>query len=501
MGKMKLILDGRAVKRVKRAYDGITRRMYEHRIYIVAAVFIASSAFFFAQFFTLHNWDMLVRIMNAGYLFHGGTYFENQRAIPESVVIGALSFLLGGYAVYGFILLSALLFFFSLKEFSKSFNVDYLLLILLAMNPFVLFYGIKNGSEMMMLSFLILFISCLKTRNPAAGVFFSLAFLSKYDALYFLPLFVFMLDFKTLRALKKLLISLGLAILTLVPYLIYNLLTYRNLVFTFASSFLQNGYSVAIGAAAIANKYLFYGPYELLVLVPLVLLFVSINRQKRAIAFKQRRNIALLLSASVIGSIIYYSASGLYSQDLGYFRFFMPVLLLLALLASLFLRKEDLIPLAAFSFVSFLIAVMMLYSFMPAAYSEQHDSLVGISAFKGLYGTTMCTVQSNDWVYLDYYGLSATYIRNSSFYMYPIVSFGPVNTSLPLLSRTGGVYIYGSHSCAYTPPIDFPNGVNYDIALSRQNDSIACYWLFDTHVRFTPGLDACIALNDAFAGI
>lgn len=118
--------------------------VYTNRKYLILAYLIISIIFFFLQFKILNNWDMLVRILNSNYLFHGGSYFENQRALLESFTIGLLSFVFGAYAVYAFIALFTAIFFVAVYFFCKAFKIEYILVLGILLNPFFLFYAIKT---------------------------------------------------------------------------------------------------------------------------------------------------------------------------------------------------------------------------------------------------------------------------------------------------------------------------------------------------------------------
>ena len=96
---------------LQKKFDSITAFLYKYRYYIVTAYFVLSVIFFFVQFDLLKNWDMLVRILDSNYLFHNGGYFEPQRALLESFLIGLLSFVFGGYSVFAFIVFFTFMFF------------------------------------------------------------------------------------------------------------------------------------------------------------------------------------------------------------------------------------------------------------------------------------------------------------------------------------------------------------------------------------------------------
>lgn len=251
--------------------------LYKYRYYIIASYLVLSVLFFFIQFDLLKNWDMLVRILNSNYLFHNGDYFENQRALLESFIIGIFSFVFGKYSVYAFIAFFTVIFFISVYIFSKAFKLEYVILLGILLNPFFLFYSIKNGSELPMYSFLILLISFIKLKKPIAGVFMALAFVSKYDSILFLPMALFLIDKKLIPSVKRILIFAGIALLALLPFFLYNIILYHDFLFTFFMSLHEN--SPSLTSTGISNaKYTYQGFYELISLIPLVVLILVFKR-------------------------------------------------------------------------------------------------------------------------------------------------------------------------------------------------------------------------------
>ena len=209
----------------------------EHAVEIIS--FLSLSVFSSLVFYFLMNWDMIVRILNARHMFNGGYYYEPMRAVLESFVIGLFSFISPVYAVYIFIFFVSAVFLVSVRYFSRAFKLDFAFLFMFLLSPFVLFYGIKNGSDLLVISFLILYIAMIMRDKPAlSGVFLALAFVSKSYALLFSPLLLFFLWGKKRRDVVKLLISLAAAATALVPYFIYNLLEYGNLFYSVGLSYL-----------------------------------------------------------------------------------------------------------------------------------------------------------------------------------------------------------------------------------------------------------------------
>ena len=480
-------------KKAARKFERINDFLYKYRKYLVVAYLVLSIVFFIIQFNAINNWDMLVRVLNGNYLFHNGQYFENQRALLESTVIGLLAFVFGNYAIYAFLALFSVIFFAALFVFSRAFNVEYVLLLGIVLNPFFLYYGIKNGSEIPLYAFLILFISMIKLKKPVAGMFFALAFVSKYDAAMFLPLALFLIDKKILESLKRIGLFVGILLVSLTPFFAYNLMLYHNPLFTFESAFAQNGAQDLIsGVASISNAY--GGFLELIIFAPIIMFILLFNKNVLKEIKQRKRELALLAVAAAIGLLIYLMASGLYVNGLGYFRFFLGPTLFLSLLSALFLKRWALLFTLLFFAISILLAYNLLYSQQFGAPAIQTEVSSAKSLLYAAYNTTNCTVQSNNWVFLDYYGISATYIRGTNYSQYPIMNFGMLKGNYTLIGQSDNIYLYSygtpTNHCIHTPITDFKDGVNYDITASRADNTIGCYLAYNKLSSMLL-LDAC----------
>lgn len=478
------------IRDIKRVEQWISKN--EKRILI--AYFAALLTFFFVQFYFLRNWDMLVRILNANYLFHNGFYFENQRALLESSIIGVFSFVLGKYAVYAMIATGELLLFFSLKRFSKIFSINFLILVLAFFNPYTISYVVNSGSEIFLIAFLLLFISSVKNRDYMAGPFFALAFLSKYDAIFFLPIILFYFNRNILDSIKRILVAIVLALGTLIPFFLYNLYSFGNFIYTFALTYL---YTSNVGRLPSFN---FTGFAELSVIAVLIVIGVFFGNKKldtkRLTGLLKSKNILILAVCAAIAIFTYVDANGFFANNLGVFRFFLLPLAFLTLLVLAIFKDVTYLPFVLFGIVSIVLASVILYYQISSAFPMQ-DAYNALSVVESVYNTTNCTVASPIWVYLDYAGLPAmSYLPNGNSSA-PILSFSPVNTTLPLLKQQYGFYLYGNSYCSYSKvQTNFLTMENSRLAYANEtllkND--ACGWLFGE--KNTLGLySACNSVN------
>jgi hypothetical protein len=462
---------------LKEASDFISK----NRLYFLIGYFAVSAVLFSLQFDLLRNWDMLTRILNANYMFHNGFYFEPERALLESFVVGVLSFVMGAYAVYGFMVIGAALLVFALSRFAKAFSVDQIILIALFLNPFFLIYGAMNGSEIFVLAFLVLYLAELKNKSYLAGVFLALAFVSKYYALYFAVMLLFMFWGGDMRkSIMAFFGNVGTFLLVLIPFFAYNAVNYGNIIYTFALSYLNFGIE-----AGRLPYFVYTGLLSLFLPAALLILVFSARWKSAARAIKDNSYLAALLAVVfAIGVYLYYSANGLMVGGLDTYRWAIVALSFSMIFVATFLKKKDIPAVICLSAVFFIIAfaaVIMEYQPLSASLLSA-QSAVGV--FQSLYNTTNCTVYSNNWIPLDYYGLPASAMPSfqSPYDGHPIVSFGPADTSFPLLYNKSNIYVYGNISyCNF-------NRVNVDFILrengilQHENKSLlttdACAWLF-----------------------
>ncbi|MGC8516734.1 MAG: hypothetical protein ACP5MT_02460 [Candidatus Acidifodinimicrobium sp.] len=492
-------MENRKLKRAANANERlslISKALYRYRTYIILAYFLLLVLFFSLQFNLLQNWDMIVRVLNANYLFHNGFYFENQRALLESFVIGLLSYPLGGYAVYGFLAVATILLMYALYGFSKAFKIEFLILMLAFFNPLTVMYIAKNGSEIFLISFLLLYLAAIKRRRYSAGLFLALAFLSKYDALYFSPLLLFLiLNGRVSDSIKRILVSIAVFLVSLIPYFVYNLLTYGNAIYTFALSYL---YYLNVGALPSFN---YTGLIELLIPLALAMFIFSSKKNRWEFSRKAKRlkfELSLLSASFIIGLYTYFAANGFFLNNLGVYRFALLPTSLLSVIILLFSNKEDLLKIFIFSALSMILAFYLLASSIPA-YSPLSIAYEAKSLFVSLYNTTNCTVMSNDWVYLDYAGLPASPILPTPGYNdTPIISLGVTNTSLPLIKSKGNIYLYGYGYCR-EHKVQYNFLTDYNAILKSRNATLIpddpCDWLFNEKLKSNMLLEICEKLT------
>lgn len=478
------------------------------RKYIIIEVLSFLSLFIFSAlvFNYIKNWDMLVRILNARHMFFNGYYYEPMRAILESFVIGMFSFISQPYAVYMFIFFVSAVFFISVYCLSKTLKLDFPFLFLFLLSPFVFFYGIKNGSDLLVVSFLIIYIvAILKDKPILAGVFLSLAFVSKSYALLFSPLLLFFLWNRNVRGVLKLIVSLVFAVLALIPYFIYNFLAYGNFLYSLGLSYLYfhifSAYvSLGLSIGHIMNIPLI-GFVEILLPAALLVFFFVYDRKHFIERIrKHKMEYSIITAACLLSFLAYFSVANMLAiTGLSIFRFMLPLSIFTYILAFSFFKDKQMKFVYVFFAVSFLIAILLLYSSISSALHISY-ARSAVSLFTSVYNASSCTVSSNEWVYLDYLGLNAVPPPSSyANYSGAILDFGSINTTLPLLKSEGHIYLYGYSKCAYYPSLNESRA--YYVINEEKIPNNACYWLFGINPESALGYNGCIELNNAFHSV
>ncbi|MCL4396842.1 hypothetical protein M1494_00655 [Candidatus Parvarchaeota archaeon] len=478
------------------------------RKYIIIEVLSFLSLFIFSVlvFNYLKNWDMFVRILNARHIFFNGYYYEPMRALFESFVIGVFMFVSKSYAVYIFIFFVSVVFFIAVYSLSKALKLNFPFLFLFTLSPFVLFYGIKNGSDLLVIAFLLIYITAiLKDKPILAGVFLSLAFVSKSYALLFSPLLLFFLWNRNLKGVLKLLVSVVFAALALIPYFIYNFLAYGNFLYSIGLSYLyfhifSSYISLSLSISHIMNIPLI-GFIELLLPAALLVFFFIYDRKHFIEKIKKHeKEYAMITVACILSFLTYFSVANLLAiTGLSIFRFMLPLSIFMYILAFSFFTEKHMKLVYVFFALSFLIALILLYSSSLYAFHLSYASSA-VSLFTSVYNSSSCTVSSNEWVYLDYLGLNAVPPLSSYVnYTGVILNFGPVNTTLPLVKNSGNIYLYGYSKCGYYPSLNESRA--YYVMEEEGIPNNACYWLFGINPKLGFGYDSCISINNAFYGV
>ncbi len=195
-------------------------------------IYILVTIFFIYQHTLGIGWDFASYILNAKYFFSNGNYFEWLRPPLTSFLIGIFSIFTWKLAPYFYIIFLTTLHFYSSLSLAKKFNINSNIYYIISLSPFFLINGITEGTEILSLSLLQLFLAYINNRGSSA--FLALSFLTRYPSIIFFPLILFKKDF------KKILFDLFIFILILSPWLLYNYVLTGNALTSIADAYALN---------------------------------------------------------------------------------------------------------------------------------------------------------------------------------------------------------------------------------------------------------------------
>jgi hypothetical protein len=217
----------------------------KNNIFIIL-LFLFSTFFFISQHRFSLPWDFSAYVLNARYLFYGGTYFEVYRA-PMASLILSIFIIIGSFGEYLYILFVAGLFLYGNTKLSdvifrkyneKEKSNKYLtrfIFYFFSLNPFVVLNGTWAGTELLALAFFEIFLALLISKK-ISGHFLAFAALTRYNLLMFFPFLLFSRNYK--RVLK----NVGLFFVIIFPWLLFNYLRFGNFFASIVDSYALNIY-------------------------------------------------------------------------------------------------------------------------------------------------------------------------------------------------------------------------------------------------------------------
>lgn len=211
---------------------------------LFTTIFILATIFFLYQHKVYLSWDFCAYVLNAKYLFYNGAYFESIRPPLTPLLLG-IFLLLGKIGEYFYILFVSVIFLHSsvtisdalFKEQIKNKKVDKyfsrLVFYFFTLSGSTLFFGLKDGTELLTLAFLCLFLASI-INNKLSGHYFALGFLTRYSFLMFFPIMLISKDY------KKTLKNIGLSSIIIFPWFLFNYIKYGNWFASFVDLYALN---------------------------------------------------------------------------------------------------------------------------------------------------------------------------------------------------------------------------------------------------------------------
>ncbi len=418
------------------------------------------------------SWDFISYLKNAQYYIGKSKYYEVYRAPLTSFLLLIFYLICKSWVVseYIYIIFVDVLFFFSVKHFCKSFKLNFNYFFILMLTPFLINEGVAVGTELLSLSFLILYLSFLNRTNELSLLFLSLAILTRYTNLSFLVLSIlFLLRKKFL----KFLIGLALFILPFIPWFIYNYHLKGSIIASISDSYALNvKYRNYMKVPIKVEHFLLPLSYYPFLLIPFLLKYKKI-KMKKIINIKN-----LLIASFFILQVISFLRVP-WKEARYLFNLVLPSSYVLALV----LKKKEAI--TSIFIVNVIIALIFFNKLKDKnIYEEIVDKIKEVKKEK-------CMIYSNAWTYLQYYNLQAI----------PFPSKNEVNDTI----NKGGIMVilYNVHEPSYSSnktflrkfPIIYESN-NY-IILGRKN---LCESIYEWNKSYIERLNE-LGINESYCKV
>lgn len=195
---------------------------------LIFVLFFVSTILLFFYHYKNFSWDFASYILNAKYLFYGGDYFELLRPPIMPTILGLFLYL-GKLSEYIFILVSSAIYFVAnimladvlFKNYKIRKETARFVFYFFGLSIYVMLYGILAGTELISISFLMLFLAFV-LKKKVSGHFLALGMLARYNLFIFSPFLFFSKNYKTILK------NVGLVFLIFMPWLLFNYVNYGN---------------------------------------------------------------------------------------------------------------------------------------------------------------------------------------------------------------------------------------------------------------------------------
>jgi len=366
-------------------------------------LFIVSTLFYLVQHYYSFSWDFISFVLSGRYWFNHGIYFEVWDPPLTAILISMFSLFGWKLAEYLFIIFVSILFLISSVKLSQALNINSKIFYLMSLSPYVLSYGLINGSELLSVIFIEFFIYCLIKDKSYSGVFLGLAFLTRYNFIVFLPLLL--LSFKF----RKVLANLLAFFVIVLPWLVYNFIKYGNFLTSIADAYALNVkfryYFNPFDFVNVLYVILFMLPFLLIGLFKLILKTKNqvVNSNKPNNVLSEKHVNLVILSLTVL--IIYQY----YITPLKDVRYIFPLMIPVAYFSAIGLmhvkRKIGVYKQILVVFITLNVLFIILFGFKFKNLKEDKYEI----ALDTLDSNNLsaCKLYTNYWPYINYFGKAA----------------------------------------------------------------------------------------------
>ena len=356
-------------------------------------VFALTTLFFVVQHSIRTSWDFASYVLNAKYFLGISYYFEPLRPPLMPLLIALLSIIFGwALAEYAYIILVSFLFALALHKFCQVFKLDKLSFYMLFTTPYFLMFALINGTELLALALVMFFLARLKEGKLSSHAL-ALAFLTRYELAMLLPLL-----FLHKKA-KKIILNFVVFFALILPWLIFNYVKFGNFFASIVDSYALNIY-YRQDVFMPLNIWHFLKVFNFLLQFFVVGIILSVLK-----TFRKGKNIFLTFTMLYVLVLTFYFY---YSVPLKTARFLFLATLPITYfsyigISSIFKRPYKII---AFMWIVYWFYIV----FSLLTYLSSFNSLISLQTYKEAildlkkFNLSNCSVMSNEWVYLNYFG-------------------------------------------------------------------------------------------------
>ena len=492
---------------------------------LIFIFFIISTSFFIYQHSTSLSWDFNSYVLNGRYWFANGSYFELLRPPLMPLIISLFSFLGWRAAEFVFIILTSLSLMYSSIRLAKALTFNSTVFYAISLNLSLLNMGLVNGTELLSLVFLELFISLLIENNSLSGFFLAFSVLSRYTSLALLPLVFLHLSIKKIF---KSLLAFG---ATLSLWFFYNYYKsgnfFTSLADQYANNILYRGYLMQPIQLAhflqVQNVLIpFFALGVLLALYTSFKYFISSKKLKLSslLGLVNKLKIEIIMFFLLFSSISSYyivpikSVRYLFNLVLPTFYFsYIGIIFLIKKYKKFKERKQHEQVLLSVALIIFILNLSLVLIQLPQKEYETPEMYHSAINSLNHLNLSTCSVMSNSWIILSYLERpSLPFPRfelvNDSLAQGQILVFfkhvpepdyvknGSFIQSLPIITENKDYVIVGSPTCLPIAPFDDTylqqvDGIIFNLQGYHINQN-PCFILFHT----SPFLEsACNFIN------
>lgn len=368
---------------------------------ILLTLFLLATAFFLLQHYFLTGWDFKVYLLNAKYFFGQGSFFEWTRPPVPPLLLSIFSlFGLIGWKTgeYIYIIFISALFSYSSIKFSEKLKINKIIFYTISLCPLLLMHGLLEGTELLSISLLLLYIATIGQRK--APLYLALSVLTRYQNLVFGIFLLIKKDF--IKNIKETVIDLFILGFSLLTWLFYNYIKTGNPLTSIMDSYaLVIKFRNYIHIPVSFTEFLIFFCY--LLPIALIGLYLVIK--------KDWKNKKLSYGLAVMAIISFFTIQSYTGTPLRVTRYLFLLIIPISYFSTITISKIKKSRLKAIILIMLLIlsfSASILVSF-PSwnSYSKNYDKAL-LTDYNSLQqGMGNCSIASNNYIHLNYAGIES----------------------------------------------------------------------------------------------